>query len=187
MIDGIILAGGKSTRMNTNKMLLEIDGRPLLWHTIHGMKPFVNRIFVVTGKYDQDIRAALKDEDVTFVYNPDFELGMFSSVLAGVKQVSNDFLLIPGDCPFVKADTYKKILSGSKDIRVVRYLDKDGHPIYISKKYIDELLKCPLDYNLKLFRDSKKYEIINVKDENILLNINNVFDVHKVNINERKW
>jgi len=186
MIDGIILAGGKSTRMNTNKMLLEIYGHPLLWHTIHGMKPFVNRIFVVTGKYDQEIRTVLKDEDVIFVYNPDYELGMYSSVLTGVRQTKNDFLLIPGDCPFVQEDTYKKILSGSGDIRIVRFNGKDGHPIFISNIYINELLRCSLDYNLKLFRDSKKYEIINVQDENILLNINNVFDVHKISNNERK-
>ena len=186
MVDGIILAGGKSTRMNTNKMLLEINGHPLLWHTIQSMKPFVNRIVVVTGRYDKEIRDALKDEGVYFVFNPDYEKGMFSSVLTGVSSVSNDFLLIPGDCPFVKESTYIKILNGTGDIRVVSYNGKDGHPIYISKRYISELLNCGLDNNLKMFRDSKNYEIINVEDENILININNVFDVEDISIKERK-
>ena len=186
MVDGIILAGGKSTRMNTNKMLLQINGHPLLWYTINRMKPFVNRIVVVTGRYDKEIRDALKDEDVLFVYNPDYEKGMFSSVLTGVRSINDDFILIPGDCPFVKEDTYRHILNGKGDIRVVSYKGKDGHPIYISKRYIPELLNCGLDYNLKLFRDSKNYEIIDVEDENILLNINNVFDVEDISIKERK-
>ena len=92
MTECIILAGGISTRMGTNKMLLEYKGHPLIWHTIQSVAPFVSKIIIVTGKYDQEIRDALKDEKVSFVYNKDYELGMFSSVLAGVKETSEDFL-----------------------------------------------------------------------------------------------
>ena len=74
MAECIILAGGKSTRMGTNKMLLDYKGHPLLWYTIQSVKPFVSRIIVVTGKYDQEIREALKEEKVDFVYNKDYEL-----------------------------------------------------------------------------------------------------------------
>ena len=42
--------------MNTNKMLLEYKGHPLIWYTINGMKSVASRIFVVTGKYDEEIR-----------------------------------------------------------------------------------------------------------------------------------
>ena len=34
----------------------------------------------------------------------------------------------------------------------------------------------PLDFNLKLFRDSKNYEIIKVEDKNIVLNVNKMTD-----------
>ena len=87
---------------------------------------------------------------------------MFSSVLRGVKETSEDFFLIPGDCPFVKKETYLSLLKGKEDIRVPSYKGEDGHPIYISKRYKNELLSTSLDCNLKLFRDSKKYEIIDV-------------------------
>ena len=182
MAECIILAGGKSTRMGTNKMLLDYKGHPLLWHTIQSVLPFVNRIIVVTGKYDKEIREALKEEKVEFVYNKDYESGMFSSVLIGVKETKEDFFIIPGDCPFVKKETYIALLNGKEDIRIPRYLDKDGHPIYISKKYKSELLNFGLDNNLKMFRDSKKCEIIIVEDKNISMNLNNILDFSSLNI-----
>ena len=183
MTECIILAGGKSTRMKTNKMLLDYKGHPLIWHTIKSFEGLVSKIIVVTGKYDKEIRDALVGEQVTFVYNKDYELGMFSSVIEGIKATSEDFFIIPGDCPFVKKETIKIILNSNGDIRVPSYHDKDGHPIFISKKYKDELLRLPLDYNLKLFRDSKKYEIINVEDKNIVINLNNFLDYQDIDVN----
>ena len=183
MAECIILAGGKSTRMKTNKMLLDYKGRPLIWHTIKTFEGLVSKIIVVTGKYDKEIRDALKNEKVSYVYNKDYELGMFSSVLTGVKEAKEDFFVMPGDCPFVKTETIKKLIEASGDIRVPSYRGEDGHPIYISKKYKDELLTLPLDYNLKLFRDSKKYEIINVEDKNIVINLNSILDYQDIDAN----
>ncbi len=176
MAEGIILAGGKSTRMGQNKMLLMYQNHPLIWYTIQSMKPFVSKIIIVTGRYDKEIKETLKNEDVTFVFNENYEKGMFSSVLKGVKETKEDFFIIPGDCPFVKEDTYRKLLKGNGDIRVPSYQNEDGHPIFISNKYRGELLSMPLDFNLKLFRDSKNYEIIKVEDKNIVLNVNKMTD-----------
>ena len=49
MADGIILAGGKSTRMKTNKMLLTINEHPIIWHTLKSIEPFVSKVIIVTG------------------------------------------------------------------------------------------------------------------------------------------
>ena len=185
MAEGIILAGGKSTRMKQNKMLLDFNGHPIIWHTINGMKPYVSRIFIVTGRYDKEIREALKDEDVIFIYNKDYEKGMFSSVITGVKETSEDFFIVPGDCPFVSGTTYLALLNGQGDIRVPQYQQEDGHPIYISKKYKDELLDLSLDNNLKSFRDSKNYEIIFVEDKNIVVNLNSLLDYEKIKLTEK--
>ena len=177
-MDGIILAGGKSTRMGRNKLLIDIDGHPVIWHSIQSMRPFVDHLIVVTGHYDKEIREALKDEkDIEIVTNPDYELGMFSSVKTGVKHVRAPFFLLPGDCPFVRKETYLSLLEGKGDIRIPNYEGQDGHPIYIDNKYREEILSSPLDMNLKLFRDSKNYEIINVRDKNIVINLNQVSDI----------
>ena len=179
-IYGIVLAGGKSTRMNQNKLLIEYNGHPLIYWTIHSVSPFVNHLIVVTGKYDKEIRDALKNENVEIVTNPDYEKGMFSSILTGVRRMEGDFFILPGDCPFVSKETFLSLLNGKGDIRVPRYKGQDGHPIFISYKYKEELLSLPLDDNLKRFRDSKKYEIIEVEDEKIVINLNTILDLQNL-------
>ena len=67
MICGVILAGGKSSRMGQNKILLPYEGKPLLFYAFETMSRHVDRVIVVTGKYDKEIREALKGKDVKIV------------------------------------------------------------------------------------------------------------------------
>jgi len=46
---GIILAGGLSSRMGTNKAMLELNGSVVLQHTTETMRPTVSRIIVAGG------------------------------------------------------------------------------------------------------------------------------------------
>ena len=171
-MQGIILAGGFSSRTQNNKMSLMINGKPLLMHTIEAMLPFVDQIFIVTGHYDQEIRSIIKeDERIKIVYNKDYHRGMFSSVLCGVNFVNDDFFIVPGDIPFISASTYEALLKGTKPVRYPTYHGKEGHPLFISKDLIDDLLKEDLDSNLKLFRNKQDREAIEVDDKYILTDV----------------
>ena len=44
---GVLLAGGKSTRMGQDKALMEVDGKPLLLHGTERLKPHVRELFVI--------------------------------------------------------------------------------------------------------------------------------------------
>ena len=157
MAEGIVLAGGFSMRMQENKMHLNIDNKPIIIHTIESLIPFVNKVIVVTGHYDQEIRQLIKeDEKIRIVYNKDYEKGMFSSVLCGVKEVKEDFFIVPGDIPFIHASTYDALLKGTKPVIYPSYKGKEGHPLFISIKLKDALLNESVDSNLKAFRDRQE-------------------------------
>ncbi len=175
MIQAIILAGGFSSRAKSNKMRFSIDDKPLLEHAIESIKPFVSKVILVTGHYDQDIRSFIKeDEKLQIVYNKDYEKGMFSSVLCGVQFVDDDFFILPGDIPFIRASTYDALLKGTKPVRYPTYKGQEGHPLFIKKELKDSLLKEGLDSNLRLFRDKQDKEAIEVDDKFILKDIDTI-------------
>lgn len=177
MTQGIILAAGYSSRAKINKLLLQTNDKSLISQAIEGMLPHVEAVFVVTGHYHDEIYSAIQHYNkVKVIKNEQFEKGMFSSILVGVRNVSDDFLILPGDCPFVSVETYKKILSGSKDIRVPSFNNIKGHPIFIKYKFKNILLKEPTSSNLKDFRNRYDYEIIKTDDKNVLIDIDTLND-----------
>lgn len=176
MIDGIILAAGYSSRAKTNKMMLPYRSKPLISHAIETIQPFCERVICVTGHFHQDMIELLETyPNLAIVYNPDYPKGMFSSIKAGVQETNNDFFIIPGDYPLVKPTTYQKLFEGEGKIRVPSFSHHLGHPIFFDKEYKNKILKTTFD-NLKSFRNSEPYSIIEVDDPGILLDIDHMKD-----------
>lgn len=186
MTQGIILAAGYSTRAKINKLLFQTNDKPLISHAIEGMSPHVDKIFVVTGFYHEDISLVIKHyPNVEIIHNINFDKGMFSSILAGVKCISEDFFILPGDCPFVSFETYEKLLKGSKDICVPSYLNRKGHPIFIKIKLKEALLNEPVSSNLKDFRNRYDYEIIKTDDKHVLVDLDTIDDFENLKNNRK--
>ncbi|MDT8336624.1 MAG: nucleotidyltransferase family protein [Candidatus Izemoplasmatales bacterium] len=180
MYDGIVLAGGYSSRFNQNKMCALFQGQALILHTIKTMHKVCEKIYVVTGYYHQEISHVLKGyEYVEIVFNKNYDQGMFSSVKTGAHQVNHDFFIIPGDYPLVSVDTYKALILGSKDIRVPSYNKHLGHPLFLKYDLKNALLDTT-ETSLKEFRNIQDLEIINVDDEYILFDIDKVEDLNKI-------
>jgi bifunctional N-acetylglucosamine-1-phosphate-uridyltransferase/glucosamine-1-phosphate-acetyltransferase GlmU-like protein len=71
MIAGIILAGGKGTRLNSvdvNKVTLPFAGKPMIQYGVELLRPFVSELVVVIGAYAESVKEALKDYDVTYAF-----------------------------------------------------------------------------------------------------------------------
>jgi molybdenum cofactor cytidylyltransferase len=181
VVTGIILAGGYSSRANTNKMLLEIDSIPIIGHVIHAMQPICQKIIVVTGHYHNEIDAAVSHyTNVEIVQNQRYDLGMFSSVIAGVTKTDSDFFLVPGDYPMIQTSTYKLLLENIGEIRVPTYQGRRGHPIFIEKVLIEELLSESMESNLKIFRDRHSVQYIETEDIGILQDIDTIEDYDEI-------
>ncbi len=186
MAEGIILAAGLSSRAQGNKMLYPIDHKSMICHAIESMKPHVSHIYVITGHYHVEIQDHLKSlTEVTCVFNENYPLGMFSSVITGVSKVHEDFFILPGDCPLVKKETYEALLKGEGLIRVPVFQGRKGHPIWFEKKWIKPLLEEPMTSNLKTFRDHQGYSMIHVDDSHILNDIDTIETLKSLDTNRR--
>ena len=180
-IIGVVLAGGKSTRAKVNKLLLEVDRKPLICHTINTISPFVDKVIVVTGRYHDELTQVINEGEI--VFNSNYELGMFSSVLAGIKaSLGKNVLLIPGDITNVSGLTIAALLSGSKPIRVPAFNGKTGHPVYISADYVKLLANEPIESKLCNFiaKHNNDVEIIEVNDSFINFDVDTIDDYNKL-------
>ena len=113
----IILAAGKSTRMNSAlpKVLHEVCGQPMLSYVIGACRGAgVDRIVVVVGYGKEQVLAAYDEGDaLTWVTQSD-QRGtghaalMCEDALAGF---SGAVLVIAGDMPLIRSETVEKLLS----------------------------------------------------------------------------
>ena len=84
MIAAIVLAAGLARRMGgRQKLLLPLDGKPVVRWSVEHVAGHVDEVVVVTGRDDAAVRAALAGLSVRFVVNPRPEAGQGSSIAVG--------------------------------------------------------------------------------------------------------
>jgi molybdenum cofactor cytidylyltransferase len=118
----LVLAAGKSSRMGQPKQLLPWKNSTLLGHTItEGKASGINHIYVVLGACQDKIRQELTDKSLKIIYNPDWELGMGSSIATGIREISKSslayeqVLIALCDQPLIDAVFYRKLLQTAID------------------------------------------------------------------------
>jgi molybdenum cofactor cytidylyltransferase len=96
-VAAVLLAAGLSRRMgDINKLLIEINGEPLVRRTAKVYLEAGTAVHVVLGHEAERVRAALSDLPVTFVQNPDYAEGQPTSVRAGLDSLPglHDLMLV---------------------------------------------------------------------------------------------
>jgi molybdopterin-guanine dinucleotide biosynthesis protein A len=93
---GVILTGGRSTRMGTDKALLQLDKQTILENSVRKLKPFFPEILIVGGHPDR--HAVLGARTVPDIY-PD--CGPLGGIHAALCHASCDQVFITAcDMPF---------------------------------------------------------------------------------------
>jgi len=200
-VSAVILAAGKSTRFPTNKLLYEVtvDGirKPLIRHTVSRFveSGVFNEVLVVLGFQADLVREVLKGLNLRFVINEDYELGMSSSVIRGVKAVSSEADLVaihPGDVPYIKVMTIRtlvyharELLKSSNAFILVPRLSssmRGGHPLIIGRGLLEEVYRISeAELGLKGFlkRNADKIRYYDIDDAGILKDIDTLEDLKR--------
>lgn len=188
MFETIILSAGQSSRMRSDKALLDIDGNPAIVHILNKILKFSNRIYIILGDnfetVKREVETHFKNSDtISFIYNELHRKGMFSSVQKGFEAVSgkNAVMLQLIDQPFISQNVYKKLVSkyNSKNLITQPSYIKDGikrggHPLIFSPEFKDIVLSYTVDSQLNdVIKDNNENrKFIEVNDESILHNLN---------------
>jgi len=113
-LTGIILCGGKSSRMGQNKALLKINEKYIIQYVVETLQPFCDEIILSTNTNELDFLNYLTVNDIYDNIGP--ISGIISSLLAS-KNSKN--IIISCDTPFINKYLLGELLSYSHDFNIV--------------------------------------------------------------------
>ena len=145
----IILAAGQSRRMGAaNKLLAEVDGKPMVrWAAEAAIKSLAGPVLVVLGHEADAVRQALSGLDLRFVENPDYAQGIASSVKRGIAALPPDAdgaLVCLGDMPRITAAQIDRLIAAYNPVEgralcIPTSRGKRGNPVLIGKRFFAEM------------------------------------------------
>jgi molybdenum cofactor cytidylyltransferase len=183
LVAAVVFAAGSSRRMGEgNKLLLEVDGKPLVAHAVAaatdaGLAP----VLVVTGADADAVRAALAGYPVAFVHNSDHERGMSTSLHAGLAALPEEidgasFLL--GDMPAVSALHLRLLVEAfapeeGRGIVVPTFGGRRGNPIVWSRRLFAEMREVTGDTGARglLTSHAADIHLLAMPDDAVLVDI----------------
>lgn len=117
-ITGIILAGGKSSRMGSDKGLVKINGKRFIEHILDALLPSVNEVIIIANNDNYNNLGYKVIEDKIKDCGP---LGGIYTGLLNSQTESN--IVVSCDIPFISSDLIKHILEnmGRADMSVPLY------------------------------------------------------------------
>jgi len=186
---GIILAGGKNSRMGANKAFLEIDGNRLIEKTLNIYRRIFNEIIIVTNdplSYMEFADAAI----VTDIYKGKGPLG---GIYTGLFYAKNDYAFVSAcDMPFLSKDFILFMLEHTGKYDVIVPDLPEGfqalHAIY-SRNCLFAIKRMIAADELKIIEFYKKVRLLSITEEKIkpfekngrfFLNINTPEDLKNI-------
>lgn len=107
---GIILAGGKSSRMGQDKALLEIDGKPMIGYVSELLREFCDEIIVSSSNEEHAPYGDFMVEDQIK------DAGPLAGIQAGLTAAKNEqCFVLSCDTPFVTKEVLERLRENSED------------------------------------------------------------------------
>ena len=187
-MEAIVLAAGYSSRANAFKMTLPMGQMSVLEQTISKFEGLCSRVIVVAGYQAEIIQeeiARIISENaysfqIEFVYNENFNQGMFHSIQKGCNEVNAPtFFITPGDCPLVKKETVQLLAKHKGNVVIPSFDYKGGHPIKLSSEVKQKILETNSESNLRAVLGGYEKKYMNVDDPGVLMDVDTLEDYQK--------
>ena len=156
----IILSAGSSSRLGKPKQLLRYKGKYLLdIVTEAAINTCFKPVLVILGAYAAEIRNTVKQSDIWYAVNHQWEQGMSSSIVFGITEMLahypnlENIVIAVSDQAFIDSGLLERLLEkrrqSGKNIVASEYKGTMGTPALFNKKYFGKLMALKGDKGAK--------------------------------------
>jgi len=191
-LTGFILAGGKSSRMGTDKGLLPVDGEAMVQKIALAMNPVVDKIIIISNGNNYNYLGHKVYEDLIKDCGP---LGGIYTAL--MKSDTDQNLIVSCDMPFLRVELFNlliKSISSDHEIIIPQFNDQPEPLCAIynkscAPKMYDLLIKK--EFKLKEVLKQFKLGVIDINVhaelEDCFTNVNTPVDYQNVKFNKGEY
>ena len=172
-IHAVLLAAGRSERMGrNNKLLLNVDGIPLVRKSaINILNSNVTSMTVVTGFDENKIVNALSGLNVNFVKNINFREGLSSSLKAGLANITptpSAVIICLADMPKIQPDHINQLIENFDPLKgweicIPTNNGKRGNPVLIGSRFFPYIFETSGDFGAKQVMKQHSDKIVEVE------------------------
>lgn len=174
-ITGIILAGGKSSRMGSDKGLLMLNDKTFIQYSIDALKPLVSEIIIVSDTPEYDAFGLKRITDITK------DAGPVSGIYSGLEASKTELnLILSCDIPLITSEVLQLLTNAIEDTSDIIQVESNGKSmplIALYKKTVKDTFKSFLEQGERRLRVAIKgcnYKnvVLDEAFQNATLNVN---------------
>jgi CTP:molybdopterin cytidylyltransferase MocA/xanthine/CO dehydrogenase XdhC/CoxF family maturation factor len=170
-LGGVVLAAGLSRRMGKNKLILNVNGKPLVRHAVEAaLQGGLDPILVVTGHDAPAVEKALAGLPISFVHNENFAAGLSASLKRGIAALPHDrdgAMVLLGDMPEVSGELIASVMAEfdpakGRGICIATAKGAHGHPVLWARKFFAEIATLTGDSGAKSLISAHRDEVCEI-------------------------
>ncbi|MDQ6625816.1 MAG: nucleotidyltransferase family protein [Verrucomicrobiota bacterium] len=190
-VAALILAAGGSSRFGRSKQLISYQGETLIARAVRiAGEARCTPVAVVLGGSSADVGRELHGSSVLIVQNDNWELGLGSSIRAGVLALLSSepeleaIVLLACDQPRVEASTLVALIDqqqrSAKAIVASYYVDTLGIPALFTRSVFGELLALPDHSGAKGLIESRSHDVASVAFDDGAIDVDTPADLQRL-------
>ncbi|MEE9550781.1 MAG: nucleotidyltransferase family protein [Candidatus Binatia bacterium] len=191
MVSGIVLAAGEARRMGQQKLLLDFNGRPILWWVLEAVlaSDLGEIICVVREQNEMRRKIRLDQNRVRWVTNDKAHEGQSTSLAAGLRAVSVQSaaaLFLVGDQPLIKTELINGLIDlhskSAAPIVAPVFRGETRNPVLFHRDLFPELLQVTGDRGGKILMEKyrEKVALLKWEDESPFLDLDDWQDYQRL-------
>jgi len=174
-ITGIILAGGKSSRMGTDKGFLLLNNKPFIQYSIDALKPLVSEIIIVSDDSKYDTFGLKRVNDITK------NAGPVAGICSGLEVSKTEYnLILSCDIPLINSEILQNLINNIDDVSQIIQIESHGKSMPLIAIYKKDVISTFDDF-LKNDERRLRVAIKSCISKNIVLEKEQEFSTMNVN------